>query len=119
MCLRGKMLVGALAALGAFAAAPALADPPQDPVAVALTLKDHRFTPDKVSVPAGRKVRIERANQDAAMEEFDSEDLRVEKDVTPHGKISFTVGPLKPGAYSFMGELHAETASGVLTAVAD
>ena len=84
-----------------------------------LTLKDHRFTPDKVTVPAGRKVRIELANLDPAMEEFDSDDLRVEKDVTPSGRVSFVVGPLKPGDYAFMGELHPDTASGVLTAVAD
>ena len=32
---------------------------------------------------------------------------------------SFVVGPLKPGAYSFMGELHADTASGTLKAVAE
>jgi hypothetical protein len=66
---------------------------------------------------AGRPIRIELANQDGALEEFDSDDLRVERDVTPHGRVSFTVGPLKPGSYSFMGELHADTASGVVQAV--
>lgn len=99
-------------------ASAALADSPEQPVTVALTLKDHRFTPDRVTVPAGRAIRIELANQDAASEEFDSEDLGVEKDVTPHGHASFTVGPLKPGTYAFMGELHAGTASGEIVAVA-
>lgn len=93
----------------------AAADP--QPHTVALTLKDHRFTPDKVTVPAGQRIRIELVNEDSALEEFDSEDLRVEKDVTPHGRVSFTVGPLKPGVYTFMGELHADTASGELHAV--
>lgn len=88
-------------------------------VRVSLTLRDHRFAPDKVTVPAGRTVRIELINEDPAVEEFDSEDLRVEKDVTPRARASFTVGPLKPGTYNFMGELHPDTASGVLTAVAD
>jgi len=91
--------------------------PAADPAVVVLTLKDHRFTPDTVTVPAGRPIRIELANQDAALEEFDSQDLGVEKDVTPHGRVTFTVGPLKPGRYSFMGELHADTASGELQAV--
>jgi heme/copper-type cytochrome/quinol oxidase subunit 2 len=112
------MLLPALATL-AFAPAGAQAErvpPPAGPVLVQLTLKDHRFSPEKVSVPANRSVRIELANQDPASEEFDSEDLRVEKDVTPHGKISFLVGPLKPGTYSFMGELHADTASGEIVA---
>lgn len=106
----------ALGLIGVFAAAPALAG--QEPHAVVLTLKDHRFSPERVTVPAGRQIRIELINQDPALEEFDSEDLRVEKDVTPRGRVSFTVGPLKPGTYSFMGELHADTASGALEAVA-
>jgi plastocyanin len=84
---------------------------------VRLVLKNHRFTPDAVTVPAGQRIRIELVNEDAASEEFDSEDLRVERDVTPHGKVSFEIGPLKPGAYSFMGELHPDTASGTITAV--
>ncbi|HSV04799.1 MAG TPA: cupredoxin domain-containing protein [Phenylobacterium sp.] len=106
-----------LALFAAFALAGAAAADDGRPVTVALTLKDHRFTPDRVSVPAGQPIRIELVNQDAASEEFDSDDLRVEKDVTPHGRASFTVGPLKPGTYAFMGELHADTASGEIVAV--
>ncbi|HEX7947261.1 MAG TPA: cupredoxin domain-containing protein [Phenylobacterium sp.] len=96
--------------------APAMAAEPTMQVVV-LTLKDHRFTPAKLIVPAGQRIRIELINEDAALEEFDSVDLGVEKDVTPHGRASFSVGPLKPGTYSFMGELHADTASGELQAV--
>ena len=88
-----------------------------EPAVVSLSLKDHRFTPQTVTVPAGQPIVIELANEDGALEEFDSEDLGVEQDVTPHGHVRFTVGPLKPGRYEFMGELHADTASGVLQAV--
>jgi len=98
------------------AAASAQADPA--PVTVALMLKDHRFLPETVTVPAGKRIRVELTNQDGAMEEFDSEDLHIEKDVTPYGKVAFELGPLQPGNYSFMGELHADTASGELRAVA-
>lgn len=87
-----------------------------EPPTVRLVLKDHRFTPGHVSVAAGQRIRIELVNEDAATEEFDSDDLHVEKDVTPHGKVTFEIGPLKPGSYSFMGELHADTASGVVEA---
>lgn len=108
--------VGAIGALIVLAAAGgAQADP--EPHAVALTLKDHRFAPEKINVPAGQRIRIDLVNQDGASEEFDSEDLHVEKDVTPHGKVSFFVGPLKPGKYAFMGELHADSASGEIEAV--
>ena len=86
---------------------------------VVLTLKDHRFTPASVEVPAGQRIRVELINRDAASEEFDSTDLGVEQDVTPNGRTSFIVGPLNPGTYGFMGELHAETASGEFKAVTD
>ncbi len=86
---------------------------------VVLTLKDHRFSPASVEVPAGKRIRVELINRDAASEEFDSTDLRVEQDVTPNGRTSFIVGPLKPGTYSFMGELHADTALGEFKAVSD
>jgi len=106
----------ALTAL-AFAACltPALAARADAPEAT-LTLDHHRFTPEALSVPAGRKVRITLVNRDSALEEFDSTDLKVEQVVTPKGRISFWVGPLKPGQYSFMGEFHAATAKGQITA---
>jgi hypothetical protein len=63
-------------------------------------------------------VRLTLINQDAAVEEFDSHDLGVEQVVTPKGKVSFSIGPLKPGEYSFMGEFHAATAQGKATVVA-
>lgn len=87
------------------------------PPAITLTLKNHRFTPASLTVPAGQKVRVTLINQDPATEEFDSHDLRLEEVVTPMGRISFDVGPLQPGQYSFMGEFHAETAQGKVTAV--
>ncbi|HEY2482265.1 MAG TPA: cupredoxin domain-containing protein [Caulobacteraceae bacterium] len=111
MNLRQIRLAAALVLLagGAFAAQPR-------PASVALTLKDHRFSPATVTVPAGVPVRITLTNLDGATEEFDSDDLLVEERVTPHEKLTFTVGPLKPGAYHFMGEFHAATAQGVVTA---
>lgn len=84
---------------------------------VSLTLKGHRFAPQTFSVPAGQKVRIILTNQDPATEEFDSHDLKVEQLVTPNGRATFTVGPLKPGVYTFMGEFHPETAQGRVTAI--
>jgi plastocyanin len=108
-------LIAALAAvLGVAMAQPSLAAPRD--VTVAVTLKDHHFTPAAISVPVGAKVRIDLTNQDAATEEFDSHDLKVEEVVTPHGHASFFIGPLKAGAYSFMGEFHPTTAQGRVTA---
>jgi plastocyanin len=113
---RMKMPALALAAIVTLGAAAASAAAPAP--AVTLTLKDHRFTPATFTVPAGQKVRVQLINQDVATEEFDSHDLRVEQVVTPMGRISFDIGPLQPGQYSFMGEFHAATAQGKVTAIA-
>lgn len=110
----------AMAVLGAAAlltAQAARAEPAGEPAVVRLTLNGHRFQPETVVAPAGRPIRIELVNEDPALEEFDSQDLGVEKDITPHGRASVTLGPLKPGRYDFMGELHAATASGTLEVV--
>ena len=111
-----RLLTLALAG-GLSLAAVAVAMAAEQP-SVTVTLKDHRFAPAAFAVPAGQKVRIVLVNQDAATEEFDSHDLQVEQVVTPMGRISFTIGPLKPGDYAFMGEFHAATAQGKVTAVA-
>ncbi len=99
--------LAALLAAGSALAAPA---------PIAMTLKDHKFSPATVTVPAGEKIAIELTNRDMATEEFDSHDLKVEKLVTPGGKVTFTVGPLAPGAYAFMGEFHPATAQGHMIA---
>ncbi len=109
MGIRFLALAAALLVAGSAAAAP-------DQPAVTMTLMDHRFTPSTFTVPAGQKVRIVLINRDAATEEFDSHDLRTEQVVTPMGRISFWIGPLKAGDYSFMGEFHAATAQGKITA---
>jgi hypothetical protein len=93
-------------------AAPALAAD-----AVTLALKDHRFVPSEVSVPAGERFRIEVENQDTTPAEFESNDLRVEKIVVPGGKIAVMAGPLKPGTYKFFDDYHPDLATGTMTAV--
>ena len=81
---------------------------------VQLTLKDHQFVPAKVSVAAGKRFRIEVANQDATPAEFESSDLRAEKIVVPGGKIAVMAGPLKPGTYSFYDDYHPDAARGTV-----
>ena len=111
--VRAFAVLAAVAIPGATFAAASAAPP-----SLTLTLKGHRFTPAILTVPASKRVRITLINRDAATEEFDSHDLRVEQLVTPLGKVSFDVGPLRPGQYSFMGEFHAATAQGKIVAVA-
>jgi plastocyanin domain-containing protein len=101
----------------AFGVTPAIAATAPQPQLVIVTLKDHRFVPDTITVPAGVRVRIDVTNRDATADDFDSDDLHVDKDLAPHGRASFIIGPLKPGSYAFKGELHAATAQGVVVAV--
>ena len=77
-----------------------------------LTLKDHRFSPATLEVPAGQKVKILVRNQDDSAEEFDSYDLNREKVIAANSEGIVIIGPLDPGTYSFMGEFHADTAQG-------
>lgn len=109
-------LIPASLIIGLIAGSAAVAQPAPKPMVVALTLDQHRFTPAAITIPAGQRVQIVLNNHDPALEEFDSDDLGVEERVTPGATIRFELGPLKPGVYSFMGEFHAKTAQGTITA---
>lgn len=81
-----------------------------------LTIKNHRFEPAELSVPAGERVELTIDNQDSTPEEFESHDLRVEKVITGGRKATVRIGPLPAGEYSFVGEFHEDTAKGKLIA---
>lgn len=81
-----------------------------------IAIKDHRFDPAEVVVPAGKKVKLVIDNRDATPEEFESHDLKREKVIAGKTKATIWVGPLRPGKYRFFGEFHEATAQGVLIA---
>ena len=81
-----------------------------------LTLRDHRFTPAEIQVPANARVRLVVDNQDPTPEEFDSHALNREKVIPGKTKLAIYVGPLAPGRYPFMGEFNAATAQGAVIA---
>lgn len=83
---------------------------------VALVIKDHRFVPAEVKVPAGQKIKLLVHNQDASAEEFESHELNREKVIVGGGKATIFIGPLKPGRYPFFGEFNDKTAQGVVIA---
>ncbi|HEX2941364.1 MAG TPA: cupredoxin domain-containing protein [Rhodopila sp.] len=112
MLSRTAVLMAGVACAGLLAPLPLHAAQPAK-----LTLKDHKFTPDTLTVPAGTRIRLEVTNQDGTPAEFESSDLRVEKIVVAGGTISVFIGPLKPGTYSFFDDYHPESAKGSLTAV--
>ena len=82
----------------------------------ALTIRNHRFEPAELKVPAGQKIKLVVHNADATPEEFESHALNREKVIQPGAKANLFVGPLKPGRYPFFGEFHEKTAQGALVA---
>lgn len=81
-----------------------------------LVIKDHRFEPQELTVPAGRKVKVWVDNQDKTPEEFESYDLNREKIIAGGKKVPIFIGPLKPGTYKYFGEFHQNTAQGLIIA---
>jgi heme/copper-type cytochrome/quinol oxidase subunit 2 len=87
----------------------------EDP-AFTLTLKDHRFTPAELTVPANARVRLTIRNQDATPAEFESHDFRAEKVIAAGREVTLTIGPLKPGSSGFYDDYHEKDARGRLIA---
>ena len=81
-----------------------------------LVIRNHKFEPQEIRVPAGKRVSIYVANEDATPEEFESATLKVEKIIPGKSKALVRIGPLAPGRYEFIGEFNADTAKGVVIA---
>ena len=87
-----------------------------DTVSFQLVIKNHRFEPAELQVPAGKRVELLIENRDPTPEEFESLDLRREKVIPGNGKASVWVGPLPAGEYGFFGDFNQATAKGKLIA---
>lgn len=81
-----------------------------------LVIKDHRFQPAELTVPAGSKIKLLIENRDDTPEEFESHALNREKVIAAHGKATLYIGPLEAGRYPFFGEFNEATAQGVIIA---
>ncbi|MEJ2480733.1 MAG: cupredoxin domain-containing protein [Acidihalobacter sp.] len=81
-----------------------------------LVIKNHRFEPTELTVPAGKRLKLVIDNRDSSVEEFESHDLRREKIVPGNSKGVVWVGPLAAGKYHFYGEFHKNSAQGNLIA---
>jgi len=81
-----------------------------------LTLREHRFDPKELAVPAGKGFKLVVRNLDPTAEEFESHDLRLEKVIPGNKEAVLIVRPLKPGTYKFVGEFNEKTAQGRIIA---
>lgn len=104
----------------AFATAPGLAPTTAtaaDPQEFNITIKDHKFDPQTIEVPAGKPLKLIVKNADATPEEFESTVLRVERVILGGRSATFRIRPLTKGeTYKFFGEFHKDTAHGELIA---
>ena len=85
-----------------------------DFIEVELVLQGHKFEPDVIEIPSGKKIKLIVKNLDDSVEEFDSVDLKRERIVPGKATIYIILAPLKPGKYNFIGEFHHDTAKGVI-----
>ena len=99
------ILTALLAAVPAFAA---------DTPSYTINIKDHKFDPATVEIPADTKVKLVVKNLDATAEEFESHDFNREKVIPGDSEANIFVGPLQAGEYTFFGEFHEKTAQGKL-----
>ena len=81
-----------------------------------IVIKDHKFAPAELRVPAGKRITLTVDNQDATPEEFELKALRVEKVVPGGSKGVVRFGPLVAGTYDFVGEFHEDSAQGKVIA---
>jgi plastocyanin len=85
-------------------------------VTLHISIKNHRFRPAELEVPANTPVTLVIRNLDPAPEEFESNTLRVEKVVAGNSEITLNFRPLAPGRYRFYGDFNEATAQGAITA---
>jgi heme/copper-type cytochrome/quinol oxidase subunit 2 len=98
------------------ACSAALASAADTPPELALTLDQHRFSPEELRVKANTPFILVLTNKDKEDEEFEIASLRIEQIVSGGKTLQLKMPALKPGAYEFVGEFHEKTAKGRIVA---
>jgi plastocyanin len=93
--------------------APASAGQAQE---ISVAIKDHKFEPAEIRVPAAKAITLKVRNLDESAEEFESKALGVEKVIAGGGIATIRLKPLSHGRYPFVGEFHEDIAKGVIIA---
>jgi plastocyanin len=81
-----------------------------------ITIKDHKFSPETLEVPAGQKVKLKIVNEDPTPEEFESYELNREKIIQGGATGIVFIGPLDAGTYPYFGEFNMDSAKGTIIA---
>src|SRR2546425_12923865 len=94
----------------------ALASAADTPPELALTLDQHRFSPEELRVKANTPFILVITNKDKEDEEFEIPSLRIEQIVSGGKTLQLRMPTLKPGTYQFIGDFHEKTAQGRIVA---
>lgn len=89
------------------AAMPGLAQ--EQTPSFALTLRDGKWEPEELQVPAGRKFELRVTNATTRGAEFESKDMRREKVIAPGQSVVINAGPLRAGTYEFFDDFRPGT----------
>lgn len=81
-----------------------------------LLMKDGRFFPETVEVPAATRFRLEVKNEGPGATEFESLELKKELVLAPGVTRSLVFFPMKPGTYKFFDDFHPDTGQGRIVA---
>jgi hypothetical protein len=81
-----------------------------------VTIKDHKFEPAELEVPANTKFKLIVKNLDPTPEEFEMSNPTREKVVKGGQEGTVNLGPFAPGAYEFFGDFNPKTARGRIVA---
>jgi plastocyanin len=103
-------------ALGIALFAPPLAAGAAEEAEFTIEMKDHKFSPAEIKVPASTPIKLTVKNLDDSAEEFESHPLGVEKVIAGKASATIRLKPLDKGSYKFVGEYHEDTAKGTLIA---
>ena len=81
-----------------------------------IQIKDHKFIPAILEVPAEQKFKLVIENLDETAAEFESHDLNKEKIIMGNKKATLIITPLKAGTYNFFDDFHAKETEGKIIA---
>src|SRR5437879_12241865 len=75
-----------------------------------LVIRDHRFEPQELVVPAGKKFKLLVDNRDSTPEEIESHALNREKVVTANPRDPVCLRAVPPGRCHYSAHVHGKSA---------
>lgn len=81
-----------------------------------IVVKDGRVFPDRVEVPAGKRIKLTLQNDGPGPLEFENDEMHIEKILAAGARSFVTLPKLQPGEYSFVDEFNPITGELVVIA---